>query len=124
MIVRLVRTEKLENATFGHLLFSFEHCYTLELPWRDNKKNISCIPEGKYKCKLEDHKTKGRVYRLFDVPNRDGILIHVGNYAGKDSRGCILVGDRVMFPDAVHESRIALDKLVRIMGDEFDLVIE
>ena len=24
------------------------NCYTLELPWNDNKKQISCIPKGEY----------------------------------------------------------------------------
>ena len=23
-------------------------CFTIELPWRENRRNVSCIPEGRY----------------------------------------------------------------------------
>ena len=26
--------------------------HTLELPWKDNEKSISCIPQGNYKCRI------------------------------------------------------------------------
>lgn len=45
-------------------------------------------------CKKEPYKSvyNGCVPRLLSVPGRDGILIHIGNFA-EDSRGCILVGN-------------------------------
>lgn len=63
---------------------------TLELPWKDNKKNVSCIPPGIYKATHEMH-DKGWVVRIHDVPDRSGILIHIGNYI-RDIEGCILLG--------------------------------
>ena len=39
----------LKEATHGELLFNNEHiAYTIELPWLENQKQISCIPEGEY----------------------------------------------------------------------------
>lgn len=63
-------------------------CFTLELPWRGNAKNISCIPEGVYNASCEKHTKHGYVYRLKDVENRTGILIHPANSVS-ELRGCI-----------------------------------
>lgn len=72
---------------------------TLELPYKDNRPKESCIPEGQYLC-LEVNKrvTTGGLkipttFEVVNVPNRAGILFHVGNTA-KDTQGCILVGQR------------------------------
>lgn len=63
-------------------------CFTLELPWKNNERRVSCIPDGTYKCTRENHKKFGWCYRLHDVPNRDGILIHpLTNHT--QSLGCI-----------------------------------
>lgn len=63
------------NFTFG--------CFTLELPWRDNKTGISRFPPDKYKVTKYDSPTKGEVFLLHDVPNRTYIEIHIGNFAAK-----------------------------------------
>lgn len=76
-------------------------CKTLELMWNGNAKNTSCIPTGTYKCDLYPSSKFGLVYVVEDVPNRDGILIHQGNFAGaknlghkSDVEGCILLGEK------------------------------
>lgn len=67
-------------------------CVSLELPWRENQRNISCIPEGKYVCIPEQSKAfKSVIYRLQNVPERDGILIHPANNADQ-IEGCIVPG--------------------------------
>lgn len=105
-------------------------CTTLELPWLDNQRGISCIPEGTYNCiPLIDHLTDsghlfGRCIRVLDVPNRDGILIHPGNHIS-DTHGCILVGSAISlgFVELI-ESRLALVRLFQVCKDsEFDLEI-
>lgn len=74
-------------------------CCTLELPWRDNRINVSCIPEGDYSCIPVKSRKFGDVYWVNPVENRTGILIHSGNFAGDSSEGlrthsygCILLG--------------------------------
>jgi len=70
---------------------------TLELPWQDNAKSISCIPEGTYTCervanrRLHNGKDIRATFEVCDVPNRDGILFHTGNRK-QDTQGCILIG--------------------------------
>lgn len=64
-----------------------------ELPYRENKNKVSCIPEGVYDCELHQSPSKGKCYSVKDVEGRNNILIHVGNYVyGEkvDSEGCIL----------------------------------
>lgn len=71
-------------------------CQTLELSWKDNKTNVSCIPIGTYQCEwVFSWKRKRFLYQLKNVLNRTAIQIHSGNYAAgkiKDIEGCILLG--------------------------------
>ncbi len=94
------------EVTFGKLQLEWipghPDIYTIELPWNDNKSNISCIPQGLYNVVPHNTKERPRTFRLLNVPGRQGILIHIGNYATdimigkelheKDTKGCILVG--------------------------------
>jgi len=65
---------------------------TLELPWKDNKQDISCIPIGTYGYeKWFSPKFKTTVFRLLHVPGRTNILIHPANYV-RQLRGCIAPG--------------------------------
>jgi len=66
-------------------------CYTLELPYKGNKKQISCIPANEYQVVLHASPRFGVVYKIQNVDNRSEILIHKGNYIN-DTKGCILVG--------------------------------
>jgi hypothetical protein len=61
---------------------------TLELPWKDNQRRVSCIPVGAYKCKKHRSPRFGLSLWLQDVPNRSEILIHQGNFYA-DILGCI-----------------------------------
>lgn len=73
---------------------------TLELPWLNNEKQVSCIPANQYKVVVRTSDKYKRHLHILNVPNRDFILIHHGNYAGSknpntgksDILGCILVG--------------------------------
>lgn len=62
--------------------------YTIELPWRDNKRRVSCIPAGKYEVLRHKSPKFGDCYILANVPSRSGILIHVANDAD-DSDGTV-----------------------------------
>lgn len=64
---------------------------TLELPWLNNQRRISCIPLGTYKARKHKSPKFGRTLWVQDVPNRSEILIHSGNYHTQ-ILGCILIG--------------------------------
>ena len=80
-------------------------CWMMELPDRDNKSNLSCIPKGKYLVKYLPRSGSDKyrdVYHVTNVPNRSGILIHAGNYTGDrmsgfrtHSYGCLLPASRL-----------------------------
>jgi hypothetical protein len=85
----------------------------MELPWRNNERNISCIPTGKYKMVLHKSSRFGNCFWVQNVPGRDEILIHHGN-TERDTEGCILVGIRfgsILGENAVLNSREAMNLL-------------
>lgn len=88
----LYRLEKSNAGTFGVLSLDGEvFCVTLEPPDRGNAPDLSCIPEGVYRCELVDSPHFGRVYQILDVPDRTHILIHPGNLP-RDTHGCVMLG--------------------------------
>ena len=66
-------------------------CYSLELPWKDNQSNVSCVPVGTYPGKIRTDGTKGWRIELESVPNRTFVELHVGNFPG-EIQGCVLLG--------------------------------
>jgi hypothetical protein len=134
----LTREMTTDEGTFGTLTLSrgghFMSLATLELPWKNNQRNISCIPEGVYKTILVASPRFGRVYGVQDVPNRSSILIHAGNFAGDTSKGyrsdvagCILVGLRqgsLFNQRALMDSKAALSAMLSwCNGMWFELTI-
>ena len=105
-------------------------CDTLENPWKDNQRNISCIPEGEYKVRLRlarESATRDYLHLLVqDVPDRDWILFHRGNSA-KDTSGCILVG-LGSEQDVVYNSTLAMDllmkEIINLGGKNINLIIK
>ena len=95
--LKIVREEISSESTIGSLYLNGEFfCYTLELPWKDNKNRISCIPTGNYPV-VERSAAASTVARyphlhIQDVPGRSYILVHRGNTAA-DILGCVLVGE-------------------------------
>jgi hypothetical protein len=107
------------------------NCLTIELPYLENQQNISCITEGIFRAyKLKSPKF-GESIHLLDVPGREGILIHKGNYAAGsqiDTRGCILPG--LHFEDIngdgnidVAESTKAMTLLLAALPKTFKIII-
>ena len=85
--------------------------HTIELPWLRNKRNVSCIPEGRYELKKGITQKRGLHIRVQDVKNRDGILIHPGNDARRDLKGCIAPVTVLTGPGKGMRSRLANDRL-------------
>jgi hypothetical protein len=133
--IYLFRNKTSDQGTEGILVTPGFQCYTLELPWRNNQSNISCIPEGEYKVDLfYSHHFKRHVYHINNVHNRQYVLIHSGNYAGDVTKGykshvlgCVLVGKSYGFINkqrAILNSRITLNSFMSFMNNKpFNLKI-
>ena len=68
-------------------------CASLELPFRNNERGVSCIYKGVYQWRKRKA-TKRIPYThilLLNVLDRGGICIHKANYVSQ-LRGCIAVG--------------------------------
>ena len=127
----LIRNTFSKKSTIGELFINGERiCDTLENPWVDNQRNISCIPEGVYPVRLRlPRESASRDYLhllVQEVPNRDWILFHRGNTA-KDTSGCILVGLGTQ-QDVVNNSVLAMDLLIKeilnLGGENINLIIK
>lgn len=115
------------DCTLGRLYCGDFQCFTLELPDLGNRSRVSCIPAGRYKAFKRHSPSNGPCIELRDVPGRTHIQIHAGNYT-RQIQGCILPGNSITHIDAdgipdVGSSRAALDRLMAMTPDEFDLVI-
>ena len=67
-------------------------CQSIERGWRDNRKNISCVPEGKYDLVFEwSPRFEMYLWELKGVPNRSECKIHPANHA-RQLNGCISLG--------------------------------
>ncbi|MDX8382583.1 MAG: DUF5675 family protein, partial [Ghiorsea sp.] len=125
----LKRVSKSMRGVFGVLLDEYDHPFavTAERPDLGNASNISCIPEGTYKCAQIVSPSKGSCIQVTGVAGRDHILMHKGNYPLTDSQGCILVGESYAIinnVDAVGGSRLGFGELMRLYDEDFILSIE
>ena len=127
----IIRDTFTENSTIGELFLNGERMAdTLELPYKDNQRSISCIPEGEYKVRLRlarESASRDYLHLLVqDVPNRDWILFHRGNSA-KDTSGCILVGLGSKH-NFVGNSTLAMDllmkEIINLGGTNINLIIK
>lgn len=117
------------HGTYGVLIDGNQpFAVTLERPWADNQRSVSCIPAGTYVCARKQSPRFGNTFEITGVLGRSHILFHSGNTAA-DTEGCVLVaeefaqlGGRV----AVGNSRAGFKELLtRLAGQEgFTLTIK
>ena len=125
--VIIARGKSDDQGTFGRLVVQSTGwgCITLELPWLDNIKKRSCIPDGDYQVAPWVSRKFGHVFHILDVPDRADVLIHNGNWAGRipeyktHVQGCILLGrvrGTLASQNAVLVSRPTVRVFVEQMG--------
>ena len=133
----LTRIEYQEKQTLGILdvykgIDRIYTCKTLELPWKNNRRGVSCIPENSYwvrKGRAEESPSRNYDhFHVEDVPNRSWILWHSGNYHFH-IEGCILCGQdhTDINQDGwldVTRTRFTIDFLYDLLPDRFPLVIK
>jgi len=102
----LQRTEQNEWFSVGNLAEEGKApmCLTIERGWRNNKRNVSSIPQGTYVTSIHRSPRFGECLKVFEsdgvseVNGRHSILFHVGNFVNferdnvvlNDTDGCIL----------------------------------
>lgn len=126
-LVRLTRSPTLP--TYGVLIRDdgIPFALSLERPWLDNQRSVSCITDGAFTAKRHLSPRFGETFWLQDVPGRSEILLHKGNI-DDDSHGCILVGeqfDLVNGEDGIVASKEGFAEFMRLQRgtNEFVLTI-
>ena len=95
-------------------------CYTIELPWKFNQRNVSCIPEGEYFISKRYSKKFKWHLVLLDVPQRSFILFHSANDAMRELNGCIAPVLKLSGPGVGYQSRLAFEKLKSLVYQTLD----
>ncbi|ARN70619.1 hypothetical protein BST91_02630 [Nonlabens tegetincola] len=99
----------------GHLV-----CFMIELPWRENQRNISCIPEGcfevvpRFSPRFKNH------LHVLDVSGRSLILIHPANDALRELEGCLAPVSQLSGLGKGLSSRAALQKVLSLCHQAYD----
>ncbi len=104
----IVRGPSTPHGVFGLLRAGTFAAYTGELPWRENRRMVSCIaPAPGESCAFDviwapSPRFRRDTYRLVGVPMRSGVLKHPANLMGDalqgfiaQLNGCIALGERL-----------------------------
>ncbi len=101
----------------------------MELPWKNNMPNVSCIPVGEYDC-VKVGASISIPYSHVSITNvkgRSGVCIHKANFV-RQLRGCVAIGDKHVDIDKdnlldVTNSGKAFEVLMRMLPDKFKIEI-
>lgn len=125
----LARTKDNGSQTIGRFKYNVFGCDTLELPWKNNAKRVSCIAAGEYICEKVGPSAKIPYPHIAvtGVDGRDGICMHRANYV-RDLLGCIGIGDGLADIDNdgeldIIKSKLTFDKVMALLPDKFLLLI-
>jgi len=95
------------------------HAATMELAWRDNQPNISCIPVGEYIIR-KDNTGKHRYAVVMGVKGRTSIELHPATWPS-ELEGCIALGESIQEMNdstVLAESVSAMNRFITALGDE------
>lgn len=145
MEILLRRIALKEEYTIGKLYVNGVYeCDTLEDKVRDltKEKKVygkTAIPSGRYRITLGVQSPRfstkmayqfcaGYLPRLLNVPNFDGVLIHIGNKP-QDTEGCVLVGQNKIKGQVINSTNTfrklyAKLKVAWVAGEEIFITIE
>jgi hypothetical protein len=120
MVLVLSRTY-FPDGTNGKLEYEGKFiCCTIELPWINNEKRVSCIPEGKYLLKKRYSRKFQWHIEVVGVKNRSFILLHPANNAQKELNGCIAPVTKLSGPGLGLQSRQAFTKVKNLVYKTLD----
>ena len=120
MELELIRTYFPEG-TNGEIIHNGTRlCFAIELPWLNNKPQVSCVPEGRYELVKRYSPKFGKHLQLVNVPGRDYIMVHPANDAIKELKGCIAPVSLLTAEGKGLRSRLALGQLIALTYAAFD----
>lgn len=90
-------------------------CFTLELPWRENRSDRSSIPAGRYGAFVRQDGKRGWRLQLTGTGRRSNIQIHTGNKP-REIEGCILIGMRYLGSMVLSSKNARNELMARIAG--------
>jgi hypothetical protein len=120
MELELVRTYHPDGTNGEIRLAGFSVCYTIELPWLQNRRHVSCIPEGRYSLRKRFTPKHQLHLWVVDVPHRSGILIHPANHAKTELQGCIAPVLELTGPGSGRQSGLANERLKNLVLDALE----
>lgn len=111
----LLKRSYFEKGTNGALFVNgYLICFMIELPWRENKRKISCIPEGRYEVVPRFSTRFKNHLHVLDISGRSLILIHPANDALRDLEGCLAPVSQLSGIGKGWNSKAALNKLLSL----------
>ena len=125
MRIQIIRLTYGNKQTIGRLMLLndddriIKSYWTMELLWKDNQRNVSCIPENTYTAVKHRSPKFGDSLWLPNVTDRSEILVHPANYY-HDLLGCIGVGNDLKDIDGdklmdITDSRNAVQELLSLI---------
>jgi len=99
----------------GHFI-----CFMIELPWKANKREVSCIPEGMYELKARSSSKFREHLQVIGVSQRNLILIHPANDAQKELEGCLAPVSQLTGIGKGWSSQPAMQKLLSLCHQAFE----
>ena len=110
-----------QEGTHGSLFLDRRFlCFTIELPWVENRRSESCIPEGVFELEARFSKKFGNHILVKNVPDRSLILIHPANYAKQELRGCIAPVTELTGIGRGTNSRMAMQKVLSLCHQAYE----
>ena len=117
----LLHRTYLKEGTNGVLFYKGAFLgFTIELPWLENKRSISCIPEGAYILKPRFSEKFKHHLLVTNVPDRSLILMHPANDAKKELRGCLAPVRHLNGIGKGLYSRALFQKIIALCYQAFD----
>lgn len=81
-----------EFGTFGFFHLEGMKLWTVERPWLNNRRRVSCIPDGSYPCAPRRfHRGGYEAIEIQEVPDRSYIMFHIANSCD-ELAGCVAPG--------------------------------
>jgi len=115
--IHLKRVHTSSVGTFGVVLDGHHgepFCVSLELPYKNNEPNISCIKSGVYEGVRVKSPRFGDTFEVKgNLEGRTHILFHCGNSI-EDSRGCFLLAENFAPENRVEQSRVAFNEFMEV----------